>query len=53
MDKQLADMTIEELRVEFDKWDAKIRLAERWGSALAIADEYRRQCAREMKRRQK
>ena len=53
MDKQLADMTVEELQAEFHKWDAKIRLAERWGSALTIADEYRRQCACEMERRQK
>ncbi len=51
-DKAFHEMTDAELRIEADKWDAKIRNATGWGAAVAAADSFRKQCERELDRRQ-
>lgn len=52
MSKGFADMTIEELLAERDRWNHKIAAATSWGSALTAANEFRRACDREIERRQ-
>jgi hypothetical protein len=51
-DKRYRDMTDDELRAEAEKWDAEVRNAESWGAAVAAAAEFRRECERELDRRQ-
>ncbi len=51
MSKPLRDMTDAELLAEWQKWEDEITNAAGWGAALAAADEFRKDCAREMARR--
>ena len=50
-DKPLQEMTDDELRAEWQKWDNRITAASSWGAALAAATSFRKQCARELVRR--
>lgn len=49
--KPFSEMTLDELRAEHEHWDKKIREATGWGAAVGAADEFRRDCAREIRRR--
>jgi hypothetical protein len=50
-DKNVRDMTNEELLAEYVKWRDKVASATGWGAALAAADEFRTDALREIKRR--
>lgn len=52
INKDFADMTLDELRVEHRYWDDKISGARQWGAAVAAADSFRRGCERWIKRRE-
>lgn len=43
--------TTEELRAEWHQWNDNIKNATGWGAAVGAADEFRRDCARELERR--
>lgn len=49
--RTLKDMSIEELKAEYAHWDMKVRQAATWGSAMAFADEQRKQAEAEIQRR--
>ena len=51
MEKSLPDMTDAELQAEWQRWDDEVTNATGWGAALAAADEFRKDCTREMARR--
>lgn len=40
-DKTFSEMTLEELKAEYAKWDLKVRAASTWGSAMALAESQR------------
>lgn len=51
MNKRFEDMTLQELELEYHYWDDRIAAANSWGGALAVAAEFRRDCARHIKLR--
>lgn len=51
--KLLFEMTDEELKTEYEKWESHIKTATSWSSGLAAASEFRTDCVREMYRRKK
>ena len=49
--KLLVDMTEDELQIEWRHWNSIIAAATGWGASLAAANEFRRDCERELRRR--
>lgn len=52
-DKPFRDMTTEELTIEFEKWDEKVRSATGWDAAYVQALKWRDQCERILKERER
>lgn len=52
-EKPLTEMTMEELVAEHKMWDDKITGADSWGAAVGAAAEFRADCAREIRRRER
>lgn len=50
-EKPIRELTDEELVAEHAKWVGKITSAISWGAGVAAADEFRKDCKREMVRR--
>ncbi len=48
---KIRDLDDAALLEEWHKWDAMINEAKSWGASLAAADEFRKECTREMERR--
>lgn len=48
---RIRDLPDDELLEEWWKWDQQVRKATSWGAALAAADEFRKECAQEIERR--
>lgn len=53
LSKAFKDMTLEELKAEYDYWDRKILAATQWGAALGAAAEFRDECAGWIARRER
>lgn len=49
--KPLGDMSDDELIAEWRHWDDRIKGATSWGAGIAAADGFRKEAAREMRRR--
>jgi hypothetical protein len=47
----IRELSDTQLLEEWDYWDNKIRDATSWGASLAAADEFRRACEGEIRRR--
>lgn len=50
--KKIRDLSDDELLAEWHQWNDKIKNAPGWGAAVGAADEFRRTCAQELRRRE-